>query len=193
MSPRILAYGEDSLTLKYIRERLEEILVKLGDNSHPEDCTVFYRPSFGRSRLYGEFDAIIVALNNAYLIESKWRMLTTPTKSHIKLDDTQIKRHKILSWFHKNWNGEDWDKFVEDNESKFRDLFPGKYIPLLKKGGESRILVQNLQTVLNFIRGKELKNVLLYFHRGEMPTIETEFEVVKIEYTPTHGNFVYLL
>jgi len=37
--PRILIYGEDGLTLKYTKERLGEILHKLGDNSNPADCT----------------------------------------------------------------------------------------------------------------------------------------------------------
>jgi hypothetical protein len=34
MSPRILAYGESSLSLKYVRERLAEILDKLEDDTH---------------------------------------------------------------------------------------------------------------------------------------------------------------
>lgn len=37
--PRIFIYGEDGLTLKYTKERLGEILHKLGDNSNPVDCT----------------------------------------------------------------------------------------------------------------------------------------------------------
>ena len=71
MVSRIMVYGEDGLTLKYTREKLGEILVKLGDDSHPEDCTVFYRPSFGKGQ-YGEFDAIISTTKKAYLVESKW-------------------------------------------------------------------------------------------------------------------------
>jgi len=193
MSPQILAYGEDSLTLKYVRERLAEILDKLEDDTHPEDCTVFYRPSFGRSGLYGEFDAIIVATKIAYLVESKWRMLTTKTRSQLKLNKTQIIRHKILTWFHNNWNGGDWDIFVSQNESQFQTLFPGKHIPKSKTGGETTILAENLQTVLNIIRGKRLQNVLLYFHRGEIPKFNTNFQIVTIEYTPTCGNFIQIL
>jgi hypothetical protein len=46
---RAFIYGEDGLTLKYTKERLGDILQKLGDDSNPDDCTVFYRPSFGRA------------------------------------------------------------------------------------------------------------------------------------------------
>jgi len=154
---RLLGYGEDALTLWAVTERLDLILEELGDDSDPADCTVFYRPSFGRRGLYGEFDAIIVTPMKAYLVESKWSGLLRPTKSSIKLRDEQITRHEILAWYHRNWKGEDWDEFAEENDSKFRERFPGKYIPLSRTGGGKTILVQNLKTVLNFIRGQEAK------------------------------------
>ena len=71
--PRILIYGEDGLTLKYTKERLGEILQQLGDDYNPDDCTVFFRPSFGRGTTgYGEFDAIIISQEKAYFVEAKW-------------------------------------------------------------------------------------------------------------------------
>ena len=76
-------------------------MVKLGDNSNPADCTVFYRPSFGRDQ-YGEFDAIIVTHERAYLVESKW---DGSGGTSITLEEHQIRRHKILEWYHDNWMG----------------------------------------------------------------------------------------
>lgn len=188
-----LGYGEDALTLWAITERLELILDELGDDSDPAECTVFYRPSFGRRGLYGEFDAIIVTPMIAYLVESKWWGLLRPTKSTVKLKDNQILRHEILAWYHRNWKGEDWDEFVEENESSFREKFPGKHIPLSKTGGETTVLAQNLQTVLNFIKGRKLRNILIFFHRGELPKIETDFKIVEIEYETKLGNYIELL
>jgi len=188
---RLLGYGEDALTLWAVTERLDLILEELGDDSDPTDCTVFYRPSFGRRRFYGEFDAIIVAPKTAYLVESKWDKSKMPNNL-LTLDDEQALRHEIIKWYHLNWRGGDWGKFAEENDSKFREGFPGKYIPSSKDGGEVPLLAQNLQKVLNYIRGRELKDILIFFHRGEIPKIETDFEVVKIEYEPTHGNYIEL-
>jgi len=92
---KYLVYGEDGLSLKYLRENLSELLNKL-DKSNPEDCTVFYHPSFGRTRHYGEFDAIIITHENAYLIESKW---DGSSDISLGLKENQTKRHKILKWY----------------------------------------------------------------------------------------------
>ena len=55
------------------------------------------------------------------------------------------------------------------------------------------ILCQNLQTVLKELRGKKLEDVLIFFHRGELPEIEKKFKIVKIEYETKLGNFIELL
>jgi len=180
---RLIGYGEDFLTLWAVTERLDLILKKLGDETAPENCTVFYRPSFGRSQ-YGEFDAIIVTQNMVYPVESKWRWLLRPTESSIKLRDEQIRRHEILAWYHSNWSGEKWGEFIEKYEDEFEEKFQCKIAP------EGSLLSQNLQTVLEYIRGKELRNVLIFFHRGELPEINTDFDIIEIEYEPTHGNFI---
>ena len=192
---RLLGYGEDALTLWAVTERLDLILEELGDNSDPADCTVFYRPSFGRDQ-YGEFDAIIVTPERAYLVESKW---DGSGGTSIKLEEHQIRRHKILEWYHDNWKGEEWDVFARVNNPSFKEKFTyfvkeegkrvkkSKYIP-----SSDTILGQNLQTVLKIISGREIENVLLYLHRGKPIDIDTDFKIVKIEYETKLGNYIEL-
>ncbi|GAG55623.1 unnamed protein product, partial [marine sediment metagenome] len=43
------------------------------------------------------------------------------------------------------------------------------------------------------LRGRRIENVLIFFHRGELPKIDTDFDVVKIEYEPNLGNYIKLL
>lgn len=183
---KLIGYGEDFLTLWAVTEKLELILEKLGDKTDSEDCTVFYRPSFGSQ--YGEFDAIIVTKNMVYPVESKWRWLTRPTKASIKLGRKQILRHEILAWYHEAYSGEDWKDFIEEQGRSFHERFSRERD--VKIAPQGSLLSFNLQTVLKNISGKELRNVLLFIHRGELPKIETNFEIIEIEYEPTHGNFL---
>lgn len=195
----IFGYGEDALTFWAVTERLDLILEELGDDSDPADCTVFYRPSFGRDQ-YGEFDAIIVTTGKAYLVESKW---DGGGGTSIKLEEHQIRRHKILQWYHDNWKGEvgeDWDEFAEKNKPDFKDEFTyfvekkGKRVKMFKYiPSADTILGENLQTVLKTISGKDIKNVLLYLHRGKTVDIDTDFKIIKIEYETTYGNYIELL
>ena len=67
---KILGYGEDFLTFWAVSRKLAEILSQLNDDANPEDCEVFYRPSFGRRAgknrsEFGEFDAIIITPKTA--------------------------------------------------------------------------------------------------------------------------------
>ena len=200
LKTRFLGYGEDALTLWAVTERLDFILKELGDDSDPANCTVFYRPSFGRESLYGEFDAIIITPKTAYLVESKWDGSGDLSKG---LEEHQIRRHEILEWYHDNWKGEvgeDWNEFARVNNSAFKEKFTyfvgekekrvekSKFIP-----SSDTILGQNLQTVLKTIIGKNLENVLLYLHRGKPINIDTDFKIVKIEYETTYGNYIELL
>ena len=194
----IFGYGEDALTLWAITERLDLILEELGDDSDPTDCTVFYRPSFGRDQ-YGEFDAIIITSKKAYLVESKW----DGSGDLSGLEEHQIRRHKILEWYHDNWKGEvgeDWDEFARKNNLSFSATFlyfvkkNGKMVKMSKYIPSSNtILSQNLQTVLNLMIDKEIENVLLYLHRGKPTGIDTDFKIVEIEYEPIYGNYIELL
>jgi hypothetical protein len=72
--PRIIGYGEDALTLWELQHKTKEILSEFRDKTAPQDCLVFYRPSFGRSggvesAEFGEFDAIIAPKEKFYLVE----------------------------------------------------------------------------------------------------------------------------
>ncbi|MBA7612958.1 hypothetical protein ES703_20200 [subsurface metagenome] len=179
----LFGYGEDALTLWAITERLDLILEELGDDSDPE--YVFYRPSFGRGH-YGEFDAIIITSKKAYLVESKW----DGSGDLSRLEEHQIRRHKILKWFHDNWKGEvgeDWDGFARKNNLSFSEEF-SRDIP-----SSNTILSQNIQAVLNLMIGKEIENVLLYLHRGKPTGIDTDFKIVELEYETIYGNFIELL
>ena len=73
----IIGYGEDALTLWAMKKRLDFILDKLNDPTDPDNCKVFFRPSFGRrggpkSSEFGEFDFILLSIKRVYLGESKW-------------------------------------------------------------------------------------------------------------------------
>jgi hypothetical protein len=64
-------YGEDAFTLWALKNKKKMVLEKFNDKSAPSDCLNFYRPSFGRSggkqsAEFGEFDAILVSLENVY-------------------------------------------------------------------------------------------------------------------------------
>jgi len=188
---KFLVYGEDGLSLKYLRENLSELLNKL-DKSNPEDCTVFYRPSFGRTRHYGEFDAIIITPKNAYLIESKW---DGSSDISLGLKENQIKRHKILKWYQDNWKGEtgeDWNKFADNNNPEFKREFPGKYIPHTHdKSGRPTKLATNLQYILKSIGNNKMHNILLVFYENEKLKVEQEdFIVIEVPYKTTNGLYI---
>lgn len=193
---RILVYGEDGLTLKYTKDRLGDILHKLGDNSNPADCTVFYRPSFGR-RDYGEFDAIIISQKKAYLVETKWDGSGNLSEG---LEEHQIRRHRILKWFGDNWKGEireAWDRFRKKNNPEFErkfEFYSSKGVLMHKTIPKSHtILGQNLQTILVEIGNRKLENVLLIFYRDMPPEVEQdEFTTVVVQYNPTLDLFTEL-
>jgi len=201
--PKVLVYGEDGFTLKYTRERLGEILHRLGDNSNPADCTVFYRPSLGRHG-YGEFDAIIISQEIAYLVEAKWdggRNLSRSRKQRpIRFEENQIRRHEIFEWFSQNWNGEEgeeWDRFADKNNPKFKRRFTFKN----SKGDEvdksipssDSLVGQNLQNTFREIGNRTLEDVLLTFYRVTPPEVKQDKSTTVFErYNPTHDLFTEL-
>ena len=174
---KVYAYGEDALTLWAIKSKLPEILKQLnGGKDEAEevvtDCKIFFRPSFGRGKNYGEFDFIILANDKLYLGESKWdRSLIKfedKSKKKLKLDAPQNMRHKIFSWYvDKMKNIEDWSAFNEKDKADFNSAHPGKTIP-----GTDTVLAKNLMTVLGMILNSKIeklkiKNVFLYFYNTE--------------------------
>ena len=72
---KIYAYGEDALTLWALKEPLGQILKNLEDESDPDECIAFFRPSFGRrggdrSVQFGEFDLILITQDRVILAGS---------------------------------------------------------------------------------------------------------------------------
>lgn len=161
---KVYAYGEDALTLWAIKNRLPEILKQLNGGKDVaeevvKNCKIFFRPSFGRGKNYGEFDFIILANDKLYLGESKWdRSLIKfedKSKKKLKLDAPQNMRHKIFSWYvDKMKNIEDWSAFNEKDKADFNSAHPGKAIP-----GTDTVLAKNLMTVLGMILNSKIEKL----------------------------------
>lgn len=206
----ILGYGEDALTLWALKKHRLEILNRLKDQTAPSNCLVFFRPSFGRSggegsAEFGEFDAILASSKSVYLIESKWDNLEQNQKVEIELNDVQILRHEIFSWYFMNWSAQqyrNWSEFSNALQNGFMCRFSNRRI-----APEESILARNLEFVLSRLhqhcdKGKRLRNALLYFYNSkrsrqiERVTVDgrnTNFEVVNIDYEPCiSGNFICL-
>jgi hypothetical protein len=203
---QILGYGEDAFTLWALQHRLSNILQHFNDKSLASDCLVFYRPSFGRSggknsAEFGEFDAIIVSRQNAYLIESKWDHFTKLKAHKMVVRNEQRTRHQVFSWYLTNWNKKylgNWQKFVDEHKNALERRFPEKRIAPVS------LLSSNLEAVLtrvqkhlrNFPSEGNIKNVLLFFKKNETKPpiiVGKEFELLSIDYSEeTIGNFIVL-
>jgi hypothetical protein len=193
MFVKVLGYGEDFLTFWAINRKLDEILGQLNDDTDPEECTVFYRPSFGRRAgtkraEFGEFDAIITTPKTTYLVESKWDGSNASFPNNVlKLGDIQICRHEIFRWYHENWKGESWKEFVQKHDEEFRKKFYKNIAPV------NSLLSKNLMTVLKQTQDKELIDVLLFFHTKKPPKIETSFKEVTLKYKLADGEYTELI
>jgi hypothetical protein len=199
----ILGYGEDALTLWALKHRMSEILGKLNDKTPPSDCIVFYRPSFGRSggtdsSEFGEFDAILVSLENIYLIESKWDNLTASKSEKNIVRPVQGLRHQIFSWYITHWKEkhvQSWEGFVDEEGQDFKRKFNK---PIASRG----LLAQNLEFVLEtlwehskkLLGEQNIKNVLVFFYKkrlAALPIKPEDFTLVAIDYSQDIiGNFV---
>lgn len=95
----MLLYGEDGLTLWFLQQHLIKLLDQFQDDTPPEYCVRFYRPSFGRGGRYskapfGEFDFAILSRHRVYLGESKWDAFGSQTPE--TLEPQQIRRHRMM-------------------------------------------------------------------------------------------------
>lgn len=211
---KILGYGEDAFTLWALKHCTANILEEFQDHTAPSDCLIFYRPSFGRSggkdsAEFGEFDAILVSLENIYLIESKWDNLSKFRKKELTLDEEQLLRHRILSWYIVHWDkkySNDWERFTKEKGDDFENHFRKERKKIAHTGKRKRkLLARNLEFILtdlqkrcrNFSSKSNIKNVLLFFYnkkRSKPPTKFTRgFKLVSIDYSQEiKGNFVRL-
>jgi len=171
----ILLYGEDGLTLWAMENRLPGILEELYDDTPPSDCTVLYRPSFGRSGgenspQFGEFDFIIISKKRIYLGESKWIRKPGNRKRVIELGEAQVLRHRVLrcyidAWY--NTDREDWSEFlINARHSMDAD---GIRKPVVTIGITD--LERNLRQFLNILNMQcklkpEIIDILLLFRDG---------------------------
>jgi hypothetical protein len=206
---KTVGYGEDSLTLWVLKQRLHDILSVFQDKPAPFNCLVFYRPSFGRrsrkgSSIFGEFDAILVSSKNVYLIESKWDNLGQ-SKGRLILRREQKLRHQIFSWYLTHWDKKysgHWDNFVEKHKDDFKKNFKSDRKTMPQNG---KLLATNLEYVLmksveycRTITNHNIKNVLLFFHSNKKrpkPKVEIRgvFTMIPIDYSEeVEGNFVTL-
>jgi len=207
---KVFGYGEDALTLWTLKRHTSRILEhpKFQDKTAPSDCIVFYRPSFGRSggkksAEFGEFDAILVSSENAYLVESKWDNNAVYKKDEITLDKEQLLRHQILSWYLTHWNKKhyhNWQNFAKEQEKDFQKEFKNK-----KRIATKGLLAANLHFILTKstkhckkLSADNIKNVLLFFHNAakkSKPPKKTNksFTLIPIDYSKEiDGNFIPL-
>jgi len=171
-------YGEDALTLWALKHHLSALLKKYKDQTDPDECLVFYRPSFGRaggknSSEFGEFDAIVASQEKIYLVESKWDNAGKAKNYKQIIKPVQTQRHEILSWYITHWNkkySDKWQKFTEETSKDFKKTFKNK--PL---ASTNSLLAENLEFILNKLHNKckkfegeaSIRNVLLFFYTSK--------------------------
>jgi hypothetical protein len=167
----------------------------LGDKSDPDDCIVFYRPSFGRggsnTANFGEFDAIVSTRTCVYLIESKWED-SAQSSNGIRLSEAQLNRHAIFKECSDKWDRSVGIASLRASNSGFLTSVIDK-----KVVSEEDELAKHLRFVLSrTAKGsgdatrKDLRNVLLFLHRqDEEPhpilTPESFGQVVPIKCPPS--------
>jgi hypothetical protein len=194
---KILAYGEDALTLWALKYRLPAILQALGDSTPDMNCQAFFRPSFGRrggekSAQFGEFDFILLTDKCIYLGESKWQGSSERVAQGVlELRPEQLVRHTIFKFYVEEWvlgDYQTWSQFKEGAQAK------QKAAGILKPiAPDNSLLATNLHAILKMIKQKYttppvIKNVLLFLHGGAMskPMPEKagqDFVVVPVDYS----------
>ncbi len=169
----MIGYGEDGLTFCALNEHLSKLLKLLKDPSEPDQCKVYYRPSFGRaggskSSQFGEFDAIVATDKTVFLFESKWDRAGRLSQV-VTLKEVQALRHQIFDWLYQSWadwqeqcEPTNWEQFKQHYGDEFRQRFPSR--PIAPSGS---LLARNLEHVLRDLTNprRQIRNVVLYFHQ----------------------------
>jgi hypothetical protein len=209
-SPRIVGYGEDSLTLWALRHDLSHILGAVGDKSIPGECELFYRPGFGRkggvdSAEFGEFDFLILSPARFYLGESKWDRSGEVGTGELIIDHIQEVRHSVLRSYIEMWiefqsqtpgTLQPWERFVEWAPPSIDALGVKKRI-----APPGSLTAGSLAFVLDRIweryegRLPEVVDLVLYFHdlkNQKPPKNTTPFSLVPIGYDGSRTGYVDL-
>ncbi len=157
--------GEAALTEWAFRDRFQEILVKLADDTRHEDARVIHGPRFGHDEAgsFGALDAIVVTASRIYLVATRWnRCGEVLGKAEAERRRKQLRCHQVLGWYFQEWSAQrpgSWDAFCAGNQAVFETRFPGLTIP-----AADTALAQSLQHVLDQVGGggQGVRNVLLY-------------------------------
>ena len=115
----MIGYGEDSLTLWALENKLKEIM---GVDELSKEYKVFYRPSFGRRKGIGEFDFIIVSDNRIYLGESKWLLKNIVNDKYIRT----LRHRKFIKEIKKPLVSGKKISRLHENLNVFRKIFSEK-------------------------------------------------------------------
>lgn len=193
---KLIAYGEDALTLWALTSKLSVILTAANDTTSVEECVVFYRPSFGRRggsnrSEFGEFDFILLTNQTIYLGESKWnRSSEKKNGGKILLRAEQRLRHKLFAFYIHEWafgRFADWNDFSSTTFQVLGENEITKPVP-----SSDSLLAQNIQTVMreikeHFSSQPKIINLLLYFYdsgqSGALEDLQCEdFRVQSINY-----------
>jgi hypothetical protein len=200
----VYGYGEDALTLWAFHNRLPALLSQLNDDSSPDDCVLFFRPSFGRrgggkSAQFGEFDFILLTGRRVYLGEAKWdRASEAAGSNEIVLRPEQSHRHAVFRQYVGEWTHgtyDSWDAFL----ATAGPTWPGGK-PVAPEGS---LLSENLQRVLSTIQAKlngtpEVVDVLLYLYDGDSTAAVSVgapagFKLAQLDYSPAKfGHYVHM-
>jgi hypothetical protein len=167
---KMVVYGEDGLTLWALKNRLKTIIDR-DDHTEASDCTVLYRPSFGRkggdkSVQFGEFDFAILTRKRIYLGETKWHKGTSGAlRGEMKLKDVQRLRHQVMATYIRVWFASPdraWDVSMPDRvEAEFEASSINKLAPR-RDSTTRRNLIRFLEIAgQRFAKQPEVKNILL--------------------------------
>jgi hypothetical protein len=168
MNREILGYGEDSLTLFFLRNRWKEFTEELrAQVKHAPDLNkkskIFYRLSLGRgAKGIGELDAVIVVPGAALLLESKWDNNLERNISKIRMDAEQWQRDMVMRELILKESGKGWNSWKRKFEKKYRPR------------SEETTLKNNLEAFLRVCKDEKVKKVfhiLLFFQINKRPGI----------------------
>jgi hypothetical protein len=196
----LIGYGEDGLTLRVMTRHLPELLMKLGDDSKPEECLRFYRPSFGRRggqdrAEFGEFDAILATCRAVYPFESKWIRSAVPA-GLMEIEPQQVLRHRIFQWLRERWQAEmKWQDFVAAQQAAFQVAF---HKPLAPAGSS---LADNIEYILNRLTAypASTQHVVMAFYRDDcdkpegVARCDAAFRLVAFPFTSINRGGLFLL
>jgi hypothetical protein len=200
----VYGYGEDALTLWAFYNRLPALLSQLNDDSSPDQCVLFFRPSFGRrgggkSAQFGEFDFILLSSIRLYLGEAKSDRSSEAVRGEeIVLRQEQLLRHQVFRQYVTDWTRgsyDSWDAFL----SAVAPSWPGDK-PMAPNGS---LLSENLHRVLSTVQAKlngtpEVVDVLLYLHDGDSAaavsiSAPSGFQLAQLDYSPAKfGQYIHM-